>query len=290
MKFRLFTGSLYFIQKKEKHMKKSIFIIFLLWCLISAPALSASDSYIVGIGDYEYYPHQSHSEKGYTGFSRDVLDMFGQKKEIKLKYKVLPLNRVHMEYFTDKTIDFIFPDNSVWDTDKKNGITVYYSNPVVQYTDGVMVLSENKGKGLRYLKKLGTLRGFTPFDYLNLINSGQIQLRENSKFIPLLQQVLLKRIDGAYIEISVARYNLHEKLKTPDALLFDPDLPHTTDYYYLSSIKHPYIIKKFNDFLHTEQDAVNRLKEKYKVGALNLEELSSQQIEKTLSDRKQITE
>ncbi len=246
-------------------MEKKIICFFLISLFVSTSSLLASDNYIIGVGNYEYYPYHTYSDNEYTGFAREVLDLFAQKHNLNFKYRALPWKRVINEYVKEK-LDFIFPDNSHWDTDKKDGKKIYYSQPVVQYTDGVIVLSENKARGISYLKRLGTIGGFTAWDYYDQINSGQIKLYENNNFIPLLKQVLSKRIDGAYVEISVAKYNLHEKMRQSEALVFDPDLPHTKDFYYLSSIKHNEILKKFNTFLSTEKDAIDQLKKKYKVG------------------------
>jgi len=249
-------------------MKKRTFFCLLIACTFSASPLFAAQEYLIGVGDYEYYPYHSYSDKeGYSGFARELLDTFAQKQNIRFKYKAMPWKRVVNEYVEAK-LDFVFPDNSHWDTDQKKGKKVYYSQPAVQYIDGVMVLPKNKGRGLGKLKTLGTMRGFTAWDYYDQINSGQIELLENSNFIPLLKQVIFKRIDGAYIETSVARYILNEKMKKPNALVFDQDLPHTTDFYYLSTIKHPKIIEKFNVFLSAEKDSIDQLKKKFKVGSL----------------------
>ncbi len=134
------------------------------------------------------------------------------------------------------------------------------------FTDGVMVLPENKGKGIGQLKTMGTLRGFTVWTYKDYIRSGQVKVAESDNFIPLLKQVLIKHIDGAYIELAVANYYLHEVLEKPGGLVFDPDLPHTNDYYYLSTINNPEVIQMFNEFQATEQEAIEQLKIKYKVG------------------------
>ncbi len=248
-------------------MEKKVVSFLLIFWIMSTSSPLASDEYTIGVGDYEYYPYHTYVNGEYTGFEREVLDLFAQKYNLGFKHMPFPWKRLIRAY-ADGKLDFIFPDNPHWDTDKKEGKKVHYSKPIVQYADGVMVLSENKGKGIRFLKRLGTIRGFTPWDYYDQINSGQIQLEENNKFIPLLKQVLSKRIDGAYIDIAVARYNLHEKMKKSGALVFDPDLPHTRDFYHLSSIRHPDIVKKFDNFLDIEKDAINQLKKKYKVGTL----------------------
>lgn len=240
-------------------------ILVVFWGVFASP-LFATEEYVVGVGDYDYLPHHGLVDREYTGYAREVLDLFSQTSGYLLTYRPLPWKRVIHEYIRGD-VDFVFPDNPHWDTEAKEGKDVQYSNTVVTYIDGVVVLPENKGKGISHLKILGTVRGFTSLDYYDDIESGQIELSENTNFIPLLQQVLMKRVDGAYIEVSVANYYLREHLKKPGALVFDADLPHTEDSYYLSSIKYPQIIQEFNEFLTAEQDAIETLQKKYKVGA-----------------------
>jgi len=86
--------------------------------------------------------------------------------------------------------------------------------------------------------------GFTAWDYLDLINSKKVILKENTDFIGVLKHVINKNTD---------------------ALVFDNSLPYTKSAYYFSSIKYPEIIEEFNKFLLEEKDFVLKLKIKYKV-------------------------
>jgi hypothetical protein len=52
-------------------------------------------------------------------------------------------------------------------------------------------------------------------------------------------------VDGVYINIAVCNYHLDETLKQPRVLVFDPSLPHTRDFYRLSSLKHPALLERF---------------------------------------------
>lgn len=236
-------------------MKMSVIVFFslsLCLCLLPFSSVSASEIYTIGVGDYDYYPHHRYANREYTGFAREVLDLFAAKHKMTFLYRALPWKRVVSENVKGG-LDFVFPDNPHWDTDKKNGIKVHYSNPAVQYIDGVMVLPENMDKRVEELKSLGTVMGFTAWIYRDRISSGQIRLDESYHYASLLKMVLLKRIDGAYTEISVAKYVLREDIGKPDALIFNFGLPHTKDFYHLSSIKHPNILKEFDKFLDTEK-------------------------------------
>ena len=127
-----------------------------------------------------------------------------------------------------------------------------------------MVLPENKGKDISKFKKLATILGFTPWGWLELINSGKVTKIEISKYSNLISIALSKRIDGIYGNIVVGNYQL-QKLGRIDELVFDPSLPHSDNYYHLSSINYPQVIVEFNKFMHDNVEFVNNLKNKYKV-------------------------
>jgi len=221
--------------------------------------------YIIGVENIKYYPLYNWDGKEWTGYAREVFDRFALKKGYTFKYIALPVARLFNDFVVSQTVDFKFPDNPYWSADLKKDKKVVYSKSVVEYIDGVFVLPERKGKGLDVLKNLGTVMGFTAWDYLDLINSKKVILKESTDFIVLLQQVLNKNIDGAYINIVVAQYHLNEILKRPKDLVFDESLPYTKSSYFFSSIKYPQIIEEFNKFMEEEKDFITKTKQKYKV-------------------------
>ena len=245
-------------------MKKLIIILLIFFSIFTLPLFAATE-YVVGVGDYDYWPHHGVNDNKYQGYARELLDLFSKKTGHIFVYRPLPWKRVIHEYIRGE-IDFIYPDNSAWDVEAKKGKAVHYSNAVVTYVDGVVVLPENKGNGIRRFKTIGTIRGFDVWEGTNYIQTGQVKVAESNDFGPLLKQVLMENVDGAYIELAVANYYLREVLNKPGALVFDPDLPFREDSYYLSTIKHPEIMKIFNKFQVTERNAIEALQKKYKVG------------------------
>lgn len=225
-------------------------------------ALAQQTTFTVGVEDLEYYPQYSHKGNEFIGFGRELLDAFANSKGYKFEYKILPLNRLFLENLKGKSLDFQYPDNAYWEAHLRKGVTVNYSKPVMPFIDGVVVLPANKGRGLKQFKVLGTMTGFTPWNYLDMIKDKQVTVFENDSFISLLKQTSMKRVDGAYINVEVAQYQLREVLRQPGALVFDPDLPHTKDFYYLSSVKHPKVIQEFNEFLAREVDLYEQLRKR----------------------------
>jgi hypothetical protein len=251
-------------------------VLYLMASILLCIGLSTSTVYsqqtmfTIGVEAQKYYP-QFDNENGveYFGFARDLLDMFAKEKKYQFFYKIRPVKRLFHEFVEKKAYDFKYPDNPVWQSDMKKGKNVVYSDSVVKYIDGVVVLAENISMGLSSFKTLGTVRGFTPYPYLDLISQKKVKLSENNNFISLLKQVLIKRINGAYSNISVARFNLKENLKKPDAIVFNPNLPHIKDSYYLSSISYPAVITEFNAFLKDKKVQIDQLKKKYNVGLMD---------------------
>jgi polar amino acid transport system substrate-binding protein len=224
---------------------------------------------VVGVQDFlEYLPYSRYdkSTNEYTGFNRELLDLFGRKNDYTFTYRALPVKRLYRDFLAAK-VDLKYPDNPYWSAEVKKNEDIRYSKPVVNYIDGVLVSHENNGRGLAAIKRLGVAAGFTPFLYLPYISSGQIVMLENPSLAGLLKQIALKRIDGAYCNVSVAEYykmNLPEKYLN---IVFDPTLPHTKATRHLSSFKRPDIVDQFDEFLRTHAAEVEALKQKYQVEA-----------------------
>jgi len=255
---------------KKSHLFTTILSVCLSIVFFNHAVFAQKTNFTIGVEAQKYYP-QFDNENGdvYFGFARDLLDMFAKEKGYQFAYKIRPVKRLFHEFVEKQAYDFKYPDNPVWQSGMKKGKNVVYSDSVVKYIDGVMVLTENLSKDLTTFKSLGTVRGFTPYPFLDLIEKKKVKLNENNNFLSLLKMVMAKRIDGAYINVSVARHNLKEILKKSDAIVFNPKLPHIKDSYYLSSIKQPTVIAEFNEFLVNKKAQIDQLKEKYNVGILD---------------------
>ncbi|ARU57223.1 family 3 extracellular solute-binding protein [Oleiphilus messinensis] len=228
----------------------------------------AQTKYVIGVESIDFYPYFGTENDEYAGFARELLDSFAKSKGYVFTYRRLPIARLFVEFLNERTVDFKYPDNPYWKARVKKGLGVTYSTPIVDYISGVMVLPENRGKGPSQLRVLGTLRGFTPKpDLRALIEKGQVRIAENNTPDGVLQQVLLKWIDGAFLNTAVARYQLKTVLKKPNSLVFDPALPHVRSSYYFSTIKYPQLITEFNHFMEQEKIIVAEIKDKYDVEA-----------------------
>lgn len=231
---------------------------------IFALVAQAGPSFVVGVEDLNYYPQYNSEGKQFTGFAREILDAFAKDRGYSFIYKPLPVARLYDSFLAGE-LDFKYPDDPNWQQGARKGKAISYSDPVVTYIDGVLVTPDNKGKGKAALKVLGTVRGFTPWDYMGEINKGALRVQEVNDFSSSLQQGMAKRVDGVYMNVDVGNYQLREVLKKPGGLVFDEGLPHTKSAYKLSSLKHAKVIAEFSDFMKKNKAQVDALKKKYQL-------------------------
>jgi polar amino acid transport system substrate-binding protein len=229
--------------------------------LAYAPA-AAGDArrFTVGVEDYEHFLPYSEFKAGvYGGLGKAIIDAFGKEYGYTFEYHAYPLKR-RDRLFTDGKLDFAFPDNPHWVRDLKKGKKFAYA-PMLDFTDGVLVRPEDKGKGVAHLKLLGIPLGFSPYPYQTLIDAGKIKVIEASAYDQLYKKIVLKHMDGAYMNVRIAEHYFSEIQKYDQApVVFDPDLPHASDYWHFSSGKYPEVIAQFQKFMSTRQGLINQLK------------------------------
>jgi len=184
----------------------------------------------------------------YYGAARELLDLFAEKQGYTFKYQALPIKRLFNDFVRLRKLGFKFPDNPKWQTDLKNSVSIVYSDFVFEDKAAVMVRTENKMMQVNELKRISAILGFTPWPFIDKIEQKKIKLYQNRSFVGLLQQTLVGRVDGAYINATVARYVLKHNLKQSNMLVKAENLPVPSDQFYLSTLKHANVIQKFNSF------------------------------------------
>jgi len=130
-------------------------------CLLSAVLLTPTalaQSYVVGVEDLPFAPHYSLDAQGdYRGFAREVLDAFAADSGISLSYKALPVEQL-LPALQRGEIDFKYPDSPHWAQAQKAGMTLHYSQAVVDYVDGVLVAPQRQGQALEGIARLAWCR------------------------------------------------------------------------------------------------------------------------------------
>lgn len=234
--------------------------------MLCSTAEAAERRFVIGVEELNYYPTYAVVDGGFAGAAREILDSFARARGIVFDYRPLPIKRLFAELMAGG-IDLKFPDNPGWSTDVKQGGKVTYSDPIIAFVDGVMVTPSSLGQGADSVKVLGTVAGFTAYAWLDRIGAGKVTLRENPKLDLLLRQATIKRVDGAYVNVAVANHMLDRVLAMPNALAFDPSLPHSRDHYRLSTTTHPDLVAEFNSWQAENMALVGDIKRRFRAEA-----------------------
>lgn len=239
------------------------------WTLLAVLAtikpVFAETKYTVLVQDYPSLPPYSSYEDGdYRGFNRELLDLFAADRGYVFDYVALPVKRLHFE-FSSGAGDLKYPDNPRWALSVKKDAKIVYSDPVVDYVNGVMVRPEDKGKSVDRIQSLGLVAGWTAIGYQESIEAGDVTLAENNDYAGLLKQTMFGRNDGAYSNVATSQYYLKNVLNEPGDLVFDDGIPHVRATRHLASVNRPELIEEFNAFLKSHADEIEQLKQKYAV-------------------------
>ncbi|WP_430461443.1 substrate-binding periplasmic protein [Thalassolituus sp. LLYu03] len=228
-----------------------------LLCCICLSLPATARELVVGVENLDYQPIYYTQNGQYQGFAHELLDAFAKASGHTLVYRPLPVRRLFSDFFTG-AVDLKYPDNPMWSQDERTGKAVKYSDVTLVAVDGVMVKTDRpKGQAL---KRLVIIRGFTPWVYQDAIKAGTISVQEVNDLESALRSVLLGRADGAYGNVVVARDKL-KQIGSPDALVFDRELPYANSDFMLSSIKAPEIIDEFNAFLKSQAATISKMKQ-----------------------------
>ena len=244
-------------------MKKSLIVAVLTACLLSSPAFSGN--YTIGVENTDYMPLYRGDTGEFSGYARELLDAFGKKYNHSFTYRPYPMVSLFDEFAVKKSLDFKFPDNPYWVSDAKKGLKIAYSKSLVLVTEGLLVLPSEKGKGLANIAKITTLRGFTPWPYMDLIMSKKIEVMEVNYVGASINIGAARRVDGVYMGVMSANYVMNEVLRRPGVLVYDESLPNSKSEFSMSTIAHPDVIKQLDEFLVKDKDLVEKLKAKYKI-------------------------
>lgn len=202
--------------------------------------------YSVAFPSQDFFPqYQLNDANKAVGLLPDILEKFSKDTNIKFQYKFLPVKR-YMEYFKNNQIDFLIPSNPLWSLDYKKGLNVVYSEPIITSIVGILVAKEHENINRAELKKLGTISGYTINGFDSELANKKLKISYSNDPEALLKKVLLKRVQGAYFHIDIAKYYI-EKESMP--LVIAKNLPLIKYEYHMSTHQHPEVIKKFNQWL-----------------------------------------
>ena len=245
--------------------KENIIIRFFIFCFLTVLPLqnSQAQEFFIGVEDISYYPLYEFKTNRNT-FSKELLNSFAASKGYKFTYLPLPLKRFE-RWLIEEKIDFKYPDNSRWYSNTLLKEKFTFSKSTIKLVAGTTVLKSSLKNNKSEFKHIGTLLGFYPTTWINQIRNGQVKLYEDVSTKILIQQLLAKNIDGIDIEPSVIRYYLEELGESTDVAVIDKKYDYEVYDYHFSTIKHPEIIKEFNEFLSSNKALLAELNRKYKI-------------------------
>jgi len=226
---------------------------------------SFAKRFVIGVEAIEYYPLYDFSLAGNSknSFVKELLSRFFDEKKYEYRFQPLPLKRFNMWYI-EENIDFKFPDNTLWRNNETNKLAITYSDDVIRLEAGTYVLLENLCLKRNEVKILGTILGFYPTLWSDLIGTGQVKLFESNSPFSLVKHLLHGNVDALNLDGNVIRYQLKALNKQGRAVL-NTELPHVSHAYHLSSIQYPEIIQQFNTFLTKNKVWIKALKDKYDI-------------------------
>lgn len=238
---------------------KIFFYLFSLFLFF--PAICAQ-VYTIGVENIDYYPFYSINAKGeYIGFARDVFDLFAAQNKMSFVYEVRSVKKLDQEFINERRFDFKFPDNKLWKIVNKKGSEVFYSMPVCNFIDGVIVREENKDKNIQFFEKLGigVVRGYTILGFEN----SRVPISESPDIQTLIEKLKYNLISGAYFNVEVALNKLMDIKTKKNSFVFNQKIPYYKSSFYLSTFNYPEIIIDFNQFMNENRDKISTLKRKY---------------------------
>lgn len=227
--------------------------------------LAISQEFIIGVEEVSYYPLYDFSAAGTNkpSFSKDLLTTFFEQHDYSYRFIALPIKRFN-KWYIENSIDFKFPDNMRWRDGEQHKLNITFSQPVVKLMAGTYVLKSNAKFERDKIEKLATILGFVPTLWLDKIESGELQLIEDSTPFGIVKHILHGNVEATNIDANVIRYNL-KLLGKPNAIVLNTNIKHEVFSYHLSSIKHPEVIEQFNSFLQKNSALLQQLKQKYDI-------------------------
>ncbi len=240
-------------------MKHWLASVLLCW---SALVAAEPRTIVVGIEQIDYYPHYDFSAGQQRGYFYDLMQLFGKKNGVQIRFTALPVKRLYQE--ANNNIDVVYPDNPNWQQYMVAEYSKTFSDPVIYTLGSTMVLPENRQMPLEKFRSLAVIHGFAPHRWLELQPRYKFRIVDVADSASALGLVLKGRVHGASIELNVANEYLRRQGQS-GALVAAEQLPFTELPFLLSSVNKPELIIEFNRFLQTHPLEIQQLKQKYQL-------------------------
>lgn len=218
----------------------------------------------VGVENINYYPHYDFTSGKKSGYIYELLELFSVKNNHKFTYVVLPIKRLRKKLLETNQIDFMYPDNPIWEQYLSPIDNKIYSDEIITAVGGTLVRKENLGKGVYTVKSLSVPHGFTSTEWLKIKKQRSLKILAVQDAQSALDVIIKDRVDAADVEFNVAQHLLKAMGKQSEIKL-DPSLPYIDVSFKLSTKNHINIINEFNVFLSENKQSIDALKKKYQL-------------------------
>lgn len=230
-------------------------------CLVLISFSLQADRYLIGIEAINFYPHYDFSADSEGGFANEVFALFAEISGHELEMVPLPPKRLYHEL--DRRMDFIYPDHPRWVQYQGTAPQRYFSQPVTGNLGTAMIRPQLADAGPEDIRSVAIIHGFTPVAWLSRA-ADRIELIQVPDAQSAIGLVLKGRVDAADVEYNVGSHILRQMGRESD-LLPALNLPYTLGSYHLSAVKHPRLIRQFDEFLSDHRAEIQRLKDKYQI-------------------------
>lgn len=213
--------------------------------------------YTIGVEDINYYPYYDFVDRQQNhGLLKDILDDFARKQGIEFEYVALPIKRFDFWYNENK-IDFRVPDNPRWHGKKQHNLL--FSEPVVILPTGTVVKQQYQHLPLHEFTSIGTFTGFTPSPHwLEAAQDRQLEFMHDPSLRVLIRLLFEEQVQGLDLDLYTIRFHAGLMGLDPSRLVYADHVPDRVIQYYLSTVKHPDILKKFNKYLRANRKQIQR--------------------------------
>lgn len=221
-----------------------------------------SQALTLGVEDTNYAPYfYLDNEQKFQGAAREIFDLFSAASDLKISFSPMPVPRLFNE-FVKGSVELKFPDNPLWSASLTTTVKVHYSEPVLDITESLLVLKQEPVMAKKDIKMVGTILGFSIPGIAESVAKHEFEAVKTREVEQLVHMLMSNRVQGVYFNEIVAK-NLMKKMYPNKSLIRHSQHPPFRYSYHLSSIKHPKLIEKFNEFLISHREELDKIRSRY---------------------------
>ncbi len=222
----------------------------------------ASEHLWFGVEKTDYSPYYFLDQKQrYQGAARDIFDLFAVTINRTAYYHPMPVPRLFNE-FVKGEVDLKFPDNPLWSASLKADVEVFYSEPIFEINETLLVLNQPAEIKVEDIHLVGSILGFSLPGIANNIANKEFENVSSKTVEQLIHMLVSERVQAVYFNEVVA-LNRANKMYPHKRLIRHSKYPPFRYAYHLSTIKHPELIEAFNAFLINYADQIEEIRQRY---------------------------